>query len=122
MRKIAFKKPRKIIIKMTAQVVPKGLPLGEQAGVYFPLGFGRRWARSEAATSFSLGVLFGSRKILLASEAGFLPVAITKPHAERPTLYRLDPGSFKLKCKEPKPTTPALAAERRQVLPLIPAL
>jgi hypothetical protein len=35
-----------------------------------------RWARSDAATSFCLAVDLGSRRILLASDAGFFPVVM----------------------------------------------
>jgi len=42
----------------------------------FGCGFVRLCAKSDAATSFSFLVLFGSRKILPASEAGFFPVAM----------------------------------------------
>jgi hypothetical protein len=46
---------------------------------YFLFGVeagGRRCERSEAATDFSCGVLFGFDKILLAIEASFLPVVM----------------------------------------------
>jgi hypothetical protein len=36
----------------------------------------RRCARSDAGTSFCFGVDFGSRRILLASDAGFFPVVM----------------------------------------------
>src|SRR6266571_8184352 len=41
-----------------------------------PLGAPRRCARSDAATSFSFFVDFGSLRILPASDAAFLPVVI----------------------------------------------
>src|SRR2546428_10121441 len=65
-----------------------------------PLGAPRRCARSDAATSFSFFVDFGSLRILPASDAAFLPVVIVFSYFSFRSIMRLsgaagsEPGGF----------------------------